>query len=59
MKVTVLGSGDAFCGGGRGHTSLLVEDALGRFLVDAGATTLQALSRSALTALDLDGVALA
>jgi glyoxylase-like metal-dependent hydrolase (beta-lactamase superfamily II) len=45
MKVTALGSGDAFCSSGRGHTSWLVDDARGTFAVDFGATALLALKK--------------
>jgi ribonuclease BN (tRNA processing enzyme) len=45
MKVTALGSGDAFCSGGRGHTCWLVDDDRGSFAVDFGATGLAALKR--------------
>jgi len=45
MKVTALGSGDAFCSAGRGHTAWLVDDALGAYAVDFGATALLALKR--------------
>jgi len=45
MKVTALGSGDAFCSSGRGHTCWLVDDGQGTFAVDFGATALAALKR--------------
>ena len=45
MRITALGSGDAFCSAGRGHTSWLVDDAQGTFAVDFGATALLALQR--------------
>jgi len=45
MRVTALGSGDAFCSSGRGHTAWLVDDAHGSFAVDFGATALLALKR--------------
>ncbi|HTO98753.1 MAG TPA: MBL fold metallo-hydrolase [Myxococcales bacterium] len=45
MKVTALGSGDAFCSAGRGHTSWLVDDARGSYAVDFGGTALLALRR--------------
>ena len=45
MRVTALGSGDAFCSAGRGHTCWLVDDARGAFAVDFGATALAALKR--------------
>lgn len=45
MRITALGSADAFCSAGRGHTCWLVDDALGTYAVDFGATALQALKR--------------
>jgi ribonuclease BN (tRNA processing enzyme) len=45
MRVTALGSADAFCSGGRGHTCWLIDDAHGTFAVDFGATALAALKR--------------
>ena len=45
MRVTALGSGDAFCSAGRGHTSWLVDDEKGAFAVDFGATALLGLKR--------------
>lgn len=52
----MLGTGDALHGGGRGHSALLVEDEAGRFLVDCGATTPQALTRLGLGQRDLDAI---
>jgi len=45
MRITALGSGDAFCSSGRGHTCWLVDDVRGSFAVDFGATALLALKR--------------
>jgi len=45
MKVTALGSADAFHSAGRGHTSWLIEDQHGLCAVDFGATALMALKR--------------
>lgn len=45
MKVTALGSADAFCSAGRGHTCWLLDDAQGACAVDFGATALLALRR--------------
>jgi ribonuclease BN (tRNA processing enzyme) len=45
MKLTVVGSGDAFGSGGRLQTCYHVEAARTRFLIDCGATTLIGLSR--------------
>lgn len=58
MKVTFLGTGDAFHGGGRRHSSLLVEDEIGRFLVDCGATTPLALAHHQVDPRSLDAVIL-
>ena len=43
MRVTVLGSGDAFGSGGRWHSAYLVESATATFLLDCGPTILQSL----------------
>jgi ribonuclease BN (tRNA processing enzyme) len=49
MRVHCLGTGDAFSGGGRGHSALLVEGGGGpRILVDCGATVPLALRRRGL-----------
>lgn len=45
MRITALGSGDAFCSSGRGHTCWLVDDERGTYAVDFGATALLALQR--------------
>ena len=45
MRVTALGTGDAFCAAGRGHTSWLIEDGQGACAVDFGPTALLALRR--------------
>lgn|GEM_PF-141319 len=45
MKLTALGSGDAFCAGGRGHTAFLLEDAHGIAAIDLGATALLGLRK--------------
>jgi glyoxylase-like metal-dependent hydrolase (beta-lactamase superfamily II) len=45
MRVTALGSGDAFCSSGRGHTCWLVDDARGSYAVDFGATALLAMRK--------------
>lgn len=58
MKVTFLGTGDASHGGGRGHSSLLVDDALGRFLVDCGASTPLALAKQQVDTRSVDAVVL-
>ncbi len=48
MKLTVLGSGDAFGAGGRLQTSLHLSADNNQILVDCGATTLIAMARSGL-----------
>ena len=45
MRVTVLGSGDAFSSGGRGHSAYLIETAGSTFLLDCGSQVLQAMKR--------------
>ena len=45
MRVTLLGTGNAFFGAGRAHSCALVEDSAGAFLVDCGASALQAIRR--------------
>jgi ribonuclease BN (tRNA processing enzyme) len=45
MRVTLLGTGNAFFGAGRAHSCALVEDGSGAFLVDCGASALQAIGR--------------
>jgi len=45
VRVTVLGSGDAFGSGGRLHSGYLVEAPGTAFLVDCGPSVLQAMKR--------------
>ncbi len=45
MKLTMIGSGDAFGSGGRLQTCFHVETSAGSFLIDCGATALIGLSR--------------
>jgi ribonuclease BN (tRNA processing enzyme) len=68
--VVALGSGDAFCSGGRGHTSWLIDDAPvvaasaggaaraagGLALVDAGATAIASLWRAGIDPQRIDAV---
>jgi ribonuclease BN (tRNA processing enzyme) len=56
MRVTCLGTGDAFFGGGRGHSALLVDDGGGRILVDCGASVPLALKRLGVPAASIDAV---
>ena len=46
VRLTVLGSGDAFGSGGRAHSAYLVEAPGKAFLVDCGPTVLQSLKRA-------------
>src|SRR5262245_47958026 len=46
VRVTILGSGDAFGAGGRLHSGYLIESAGATFLVDCGTTVLQGLKRA-------------
>lgn len=46
MRVTVLGSGDAFGSGGRAHSAYLIDAPGGTFLLDCGPTVLQSLKRA-------------
>lgn len=45
VKITIVGSGDAFGSGGRSNTCFHVEAAFGNFLVDIGASALPALNK--------------
>ena len=58
MKLTVLGSSDAFNGGGRCHAAYIVQahDGAPRVAIDFGATSLYALRKVGLSARDLDAI---
>lgn len=56
MRLTFLGSGDAFGSGGRLQTCLLVEAAGRRLLVDCGATSLVALKRQEVDPASIEAV---
>ena len=45
MKVTFLGSGDAFGSGGRLQTCILVAASTGKFLIDCGASSMIAIRK--------------
>jgi ribonuclease BN (tRNA processing enzyme) len=45
-RITVLGSGDAFGSGGRGHSAYLVDTPSSTFLLDCGPTVLQSLKHA-------------
>jgi len=49
MKLTFLGSGDAFGSGGRFNTCMMVETATTRFIIDFGASSLIAMKRAGIT----------
>lgn len=58
MRLTVLGSGDAFGSGGRFNTSFLIETAASKLLLDCGASTLVAFKARGLDPSLIDGVVL-
>jgi ribonuclease BN (tRNA processing enzyme) len=58
MRLTIVGSGDAFGSGGRFNTCFFVESAKGTLLVDCGATSLVALKAHGLDPNRIDGVVL-
>ena len=58
MRLTIVGSGDAFGSGGRFHTCFFVESAKGTLLVDCGATSLVALKAHGLDPNRIDGIVL-
>ena len=58
VRVTVLGSGDAFGAGGRAHSAYLVEAPGTTFLLDCGPSILQTLQRVGARAGDIDFVLL-
>ena len=58
MRLTIIGSGDAFGSGGRFNTCFLLETAKGTLLVDCGASSLVALKARGLDANGIDGIVL-
>lgn len=58
MKLTIVGSGDAFGSGGRGNTCFWLETARGTLVVDFGASALPALKALALEPNRIDAVVL-
>jgi len=58
MRVTVVGSGDAFGSGGRFNTCFFIESAKGRLLIDCGASSLVGLKAHGLDPNDVDGIVL-
>jgi ribonuclease BN (tRNA processing enzyme) len=58
MRVTIVGSGDAFGSGGRLNTCFYLETAKGNLLVDCGATALVGLKSGAIDPNGIDGIVL-
>jgi ribonuclease BN (tRNA processing enzyme) len=58
MRLTIVGSGDAFGSGGRFNTCFFVESAKGTLLVDCGATSLVGLKAHGLDPNRIDGIVL-
>src|ERR1700716_1379055 len=58
MRVTIVGSGDAFGSGGRFNTCFLLETAKGVLLVDFGASSLVALKAHVIDPDRIDGILL-
>jgi ribonuclease BN (tRNA processing enzyme) len=58
MRLTVVGSGDAFGSGGRFNTCFLLETAKGTLLIDCGATALVALKAHGIDPDRIDGIVL-
>jgi ribonuclease BN (tRNA processing enzyme) len=58
MRLTVVGSGDAFGSGGRFNTCFFVETTKSRLLIDCGASSLVALKAQGLDPNDVEGIVL-
>ena len=58
VRVRFLGSGDAFGGGGRFQTCILLEGGGGRYLIDCGATSLTARRRLGIEPNSIDAILL-
>ena len=58
MRLTIVGSGDAFGSGGRFNTCFWLETAKATLLVDCGASSLVALKAHGLDHGDIDGIVL-
>ncbi len=58
MRLTVVGSGDAFGSGGRFNSCLFIETAKGTLLLDCGASSLVALKAHGLDPNRIDGIVL-
>lgn len=58
MRVTIVGSGDAFGSGGRFNTCFHIQSALGTLLLDCGASSLIALKALGIDHTSVDGIIL-
>ena len=58
MRLTIIGSGDAFGSGGRFNTCFFLETAKGTLLVDCGASSLVALKARGVDPNAIDGIVL-
>src|SRR5689334_22142382 len=58
MRLTIIGSGDAFGSGGRFNTCFFLETAKGKLLVDCGASSLVALKAQGLDPNEVDSIVL-
>ena len=58
LEVTFVGTGDAFCSGGRRNSGILLRDAGALLLLDCGPTTLQGLHGVGVDPLEIDAVAI-
>ena len=58
MRLTIVGSGDAFGSGGRFNTCFLLETSKAKLLVDCGASSLVALKALGIDPNGIDGIVL-
>jgi ribonuclease BN (tRNA processing enzyme) len=58
MRLTIIGSGDAFGSGGRFNTCFFLETAKGKLLIDCGASSPVALKAQGLDPNEVDGIVL-
>lgn len=58
MKLTIVGSGDAFGSGGRANTCFFLETAKAKLLIDCGASALPALKGQSVPLNEIDAVVL-
>ena len=58
MRLTIVGSGDAYGSGGRFNTCFLVESTKATLLIDCGASSLVALKARGIDPTRIDGVIL-